>query len=204
MKPIYVALLSALIIVTSVRVVCAKTPESSQGYNETQVQGVSSEVVDILWARTDFWWHQGEWGRVVAEDRFITEIDPQFLLPYSTGGWLLESEGQLTEAKEYYILGAKRNPNKSFLWFSLGFYYFNTMKDYPSAIKYFQCAADAPDGGINSWKMLAHSYEKNRQLPQAIAVWIKLQQRYPNDPIVIHNLAKDQTLVLASAPTPGS
>ena len=179
-------------------------PAVSAGYSQAQVDGMSSRIVDNLWARTDYWWHYGAYTRIIAEDRIITEADPQFAEPYATGGWLLESLGNNADAEKYYSLGTSRNPQNSYLWYNLGFFYYNTKKNYPKAIISFTHSSSVPGAGINDWKMLAHSYERNHQLDKAIAVWEKLHATYANDGVVIHNLAEDQARLAASVSQPSA
>ena len=174
---------------------CASTNMDTKGVSKTQVDGITSAVVDNLWSRTDYWWHRGEYPRIIALDRVMTEADPHFVEPYSTGGWLMESMGNNAEAEKYYRLGTTRNPLSSYMWFNLGFFYFNTLKDYPDAVTAFHSAANAPDGGFNDWKMLAHSYEKNNQPQEALAVWKKLHDKYPADAVVLHNLDEIQHVI---------
>jgi tetratricopeptide (TPR) repeat protein len=169
-----------------------------KGYEDAQVSGITSRVVDDLWSRTDYWWKRGEYRRIIAVDRVITEADPGFLEPYSTGGWLMESMGDNADAEKYYRLGATRNPEKSYIWFNLGFFYYNTVKNYPMAIATFANSASLPDASINDWKMLAHSYERNNQLDKATDVWQKLHEKYGKDAVVLHNLQKDQNLLVAA------
>jgi tetratricopeptide (TPR) repeat protein len=177
-------------------------PKAAEVDPKVQIDGITSRVVDNLWGRTDYWWHRGEYPRIIALDRVVTEADPGFLEPYSTGGWLMESLGDNDDAEKYYRLGATRNSTQAYLWFNLGFFYFNTVKNYPKAITSFQCSSGCSDANINDWKMLAHAYEKNGQLDKAISVWQKLHVQYATDGVVEHNLQKDILLQVAASQPP--
>jgi len=201
MKALSVAALASTFLFALTTFTHAAIVNVSAGYSETQVGGITSTVVDGLWSRSDYWWHHGDYPRIIALDRLITEADPNFLEPYSNGGWLMDSLGDTKDAERYYRLGAERNPDKSYLWFSLGFFYYNSMKDYPDAIMTFKRAADAPDGGPKSLKMLAHSYERNNQLGEAVNIWQSLHTKYPGDAVILLNLNKDQNLLRTANPT---
>jgi tetratricopeptide (TPR) repeat protein len=191
-------LVGSFVFLVSIHAGVAATNTKSQGYSEAQIDGMTSGVVDGLWSRADYWWHKGDYPRVIGDDRLITEADPHFLEPYSNGGWLMESMGDNSDAEKYYRLGATRNPKESYLWFNLGFFYFNTMHNYPMAIHSFAISSSQEDAGINDWKMLAHSYEKNKQFAKAIVVWKKLQSNHPQDQVIAHNLERDEREISAS------
>jgi len=201
MKTLTFAALTILLFICFTAQTKAAAASQTSGYSEAQVDGITSAVVDRLWARTDYWWALGEYTRIIADERIITEADPGFLEPYATGGWLYESMGDNANAEKYYLLGAHRNPQASFAWFNLGFFYYNTMKEYPKAVNAFSLAAHAPDAGINDWKMLAHSYERNNQIASAITVWKMLNKTYPNNGPIVHNLDEDQQRLVAAAIT---
>jgi tetratricopeptide (TPR) repeat protein len=201
MKALTIAVMAFLFVFSFAAHVRAASSGNSSGCSDTQIDGITSAVVDGLWQRTDYWWHRGDYPRIIALDRLITEADPNFLEPYSNGGWLMESLGNNSDAEKYYRLGAERNPKKSYLWFSLGMFYYVTLKAYPKAIDSFHRAATAPDGGQKSWRMLAHSYERNNQMPEAIKIWQKLHAKYPTDGVIMHNLVEDQGRQQQAAPT---
>jgi tetratricopeptide (TPR) repeat protein len=176
-----------------------KPAARSAAASQAQVDGMCDDIVDNLWDYTDYYWHHGDYPRVIHLDRIITEVDPHFLEPYSTGGWLMESDGDNKDAEAYYRLGAVRNPDKSYAWFQLGEFYFNTLHDYDKAVTVFQGSSKLPDASVNDWKMLAHSYEKAHNLPRALQTWKVIKQRYPTAPAVDLNLNRVQALVNADA-----
>jgi len=196
-------------------VAAAKTPSgtpattNSAGYSQDQVDGIMSACEDSLWDKTDYYWHHGDYPRIVAIDRLITEIDPRFMEPYSTGGWLIESMGDNANAEAYYKLGVSRNQDSSYLYYMLEAFYFNTLKDYSDAVKVGEIDITKPDADVNDWRMLAHSYEKNKQLDKALLTWKTIKAKYPTAVAVDLNLERVQKLVdsknlPAGAATPAS
>ena len=168
-------------------------PTPSASAQRIQANGIVAGAVDHLWQQTDVYWHRGDYPRIVALDRVITEADPQFLEAYSTGGWLMDSLGRTQDALAYYTLGARRNPHAEYAFWNLGFFYFNTAHDYPAAARAFQSAVSQRDADLNDWKMLAHSYEKSGDWDAAVSVWRQTRARYPN------GLSVDRLLAEAEA-----
>jgi tetratricopeptide (TPR) repeat protein len=158
---------------------------------QIQVGGIVSGVVDKLWNQTDVYWHAGDYPRIVAVDRIITEADPQLLEAYSNGGWLMDSLGRTQDAEAYYTLGTQNNPHAEYAYWNLGFFYFSSTHDYPAAARAFRHAVQQPDADLKDWKMLAHSYEKAGDWDTAVSTWQQTRARYP------HGLSVDRLLAEA-------
>jgi len=109
----------------------------------------------------------------------------------------MESDGDLADAEAYYKEGVDNNPDHSYMYYQLGFFYFNTKHDYPMALREFKNDVKTPDAEANDWKMLAHPYERTGQIDQAVSVWKLIKQRFPTAPAVDYNLNKDLKLQAA-------
>ena len=181
-------LFAALLLCTlsAGRVQAAPTPEMQQ----IQADGIVSGVVDKLWTQTDVYWHHGDYARIIALDRIITQADPSFLEAYSTGGWLMDSLGRTQDAEAYYTLGTRNNPHAEYAYWNLGFFYFNTTHDYSAAARAFRSAVQQKGADLNEWKMLAHSYEKAGGWDDAVSTWQQARARYPRDPSIDRLLAE--------------
>lgn len=155
------------------------SPGSSQTEQQIQVDGIVGSVVDKLWRQNDIYWHDGDYPRIVALDRVITEADPQFLEAYATGGWLMDSLGRTKDAGAYYRLGTLNNPHAAYAYWNLGFFYFNTTHDYAEAARAFAQDTAQTDADLNDWKMLAHSQEHAGQWDAAVETWHKIKTRWP-------------------------
>jgi tetratricopeptide (TPR) repeat protein len=172
-----------------------KTAARSEQQSTQQIAGIESDVVDYLWAQSDENWHRGDYPRIVALDRIIVEIDPQFIEPYVTGAWLQESMGDLKNAEMFYEYGVRNNPRNEEANFDLGFFYLKTLKNYPRAIETFKRETSYGDAGVNDWKMLAHSYEANNQLFDSLATWKVIESRWPTAPAVELNVHRLESLL---------
>ncbi len=158
---------------------------------QIQASGIVSSVVDKLWDQTDRYWHGGDYPRIIALDRIITEADPQFLEAYSNGGWLMESLGRTQDAEAYYMLGVRNNSRSEYAYRNLGFFYFSTKHNYSAAAQAFRHAVQQRDADLNVWKMLAHSYEEAGQWDAAVETWQQTRARFP------HGLSVDRLLAEA-------
>jgi len=164
----------------------------SSGASQAQVNGIDDRITNNLWAVTDEYFHHGDYPRSIACSRIVVSADSQYVEAYSDGAWLLESTGKLKEAEAYYQEGISKNPKSSFAAHQLGFFYFNTLKDYMSAVATFQRAAADPDCDVNDWKMLAHSYEHIDRYDLAVSTWQAIKNRWPQAPAVQVNLDRAQ------------
>jgi len=194
----------ALFLVTLAGMLClpilpvhAAPPTARQ--QQIQADGIISNVVDTLWDQTDAYWHSGDYPRIVALDRVITEADPQFLEAYSNGGWLMDSLGRTADAEAYYTLGTRNNPHAEYAYWNLGFFYFNTPRNYLAAAQAFQMAVRLPGADVRDWKMLGHSCEKSKRWDDALSVWQQARSRYPHDPSIPRLLAEMQAKRSASS-----
>ena len=187
-KPFLFSLAAIAVLLSCLGVTGQAAPSAAQ--QQVQANGIVSGVVDTLWNQTDTYWHGGDYPRIVALDRIITEADPQFLEAYSTGGWLMDSLGRTQDAEAYYTLGTRNNPHAEYAYWNLGFFYFGTAHDYPAAARAFRLAVQQPDADLHDWKMLAHSYEKAGQWDTAVETWQQIRARYPHDLSVDRLLAE--------------
>ena len=167
----------------------------TEAESETQLDGMSLDTENALINRTDFYWHHGDYPRIIALDRVITEIDPQNIDIYGTGGWLMESDGDNTNAEAYYALGMQRNPLRSDAAFSLAMFYYNTLHEYKQAERVLTHSVHDPDAGVLDWKLLAHTYESEGNYDKAVATWKHIKHQYPTTPALQSNLNRDEAIL---------
>jgi tetratricopeptide (TPR) repeat protein len=152
-----------------------------------QVDAILDNVVDRLWDRADWYWHEGRYEERVAVDRLIIRMDPHFIEPYGTAGWLLESLGRNQEALALYRQAVAAVPDRWETHQDLGMYYYQH-KEYPAAVEEFRRATQQPGPPAFVWKMLAHAYERSGALEQAVSAWEAAARVAPNDPAIPVNL----------------
>ncbi len=106
--------------------------------------GFKSQVANLLWMKSDEYWHQGLFTRQVPLMEAVVTLDPQFLDAWSTAGWhwayniyadiptnpdyKKKGEGAIRAAQQnatdtgedYLKRGANLNPDTYRLWFEWG------------------------------------------------------------------------------------
>jgi hypothetical protein len=114
--------------------------------------GNGTLVGDILWIRTvlifaDFAWTcnqtQAQW--LLSMIRSIAMLDPQWRTIYFYGGTMMSVCSATKEADEIFLLGHTNLPNDYFFPFSLAMNAYLEHKDYQSAQKWMEIAANLPD-----------------------------------------------------------
>jgi Flp pilus assembly protein TadD len=156
-----------------------------------QVEEILDDVVDRLWDRADWYWHEGRYEERVAIDRLIIRMEPQFIEPYGTAGWLLESLGRDQEALALYRQAVAAVPERWETHQDLAMFYYQH-KDYPAAAREFREATRKPGAPSYVWKMLGHASEHAGDLEQAVAAWEGAARVAPNDPAIAVNLRRVQ------------
>jgi hypothetical protein len=106
--------------------------------------GFKSQVANLLWMKSDEYWHQGLFTRQVPLMEAVVTLDPQFIDAWSTAGWhwayniyadiptnpaykkkgekeIAKAQLEATETGEDYLKrGANMNPDTYRLWFEWG------------------------------------------------------------------------------------
>ncbi len=146
----------------------------------TQVDGITDRVVDKIWERTDYYWHDGDYNRIVGLIRVAVEADPAFLEAYASGAWLLWSMGQTPAADDLLKLGVARNPRRYELNYEFGWHLFNT-KRYTEALPHLRAASRFANAPSQVWKTLAHCYDRLGRTDESLNAWRTVVRRFPRD-----------------------
>jgi tetratricopeptide (TPR) repeat protein len=153
--------------------------------------GFREAAAGLLWVRCDEFFHSGDYDAILPLVRVITILDPKADNVYITGAWHMSYN--FTDSSERsdrrYI-----NPSEHLLWegvhnnmeipdikFELGWQNYDKIKDYVAAEQAFKLALatkptpkgdDWPYGApLKVWHILAHTYEKQGRIPEALAAW---------------------------------
>jgi tetratricopeptide (TPR) repeat protein len=154
-----------------------------------QVDAILDDVVDRLWTRGDWYWHEGRYEERVALDRLVIRMEPRFAEAYGTAGWLLESLGRDQEALALYRQAVAAVPDRWETHEDLGMFHYQH-KEYEAAAAAFKQATQQPGAPAYSWKMLAHSYERIGDLERSVAAWEEAGRVAPDDGAVAVNLRR--------------
>ncbi len=170
--------------------------------------GFREAAAGLLWVRCDEFFHSGDYDAILPLVRLITWLDPHADNVYVTGAWHLAYN--FTDASERsdrrYILpsqsllqeGVENNMDIPDIKFELGWQRYDKIKDFTGAETAFKLAEatppnpkgdDFPYGApLKTLHILAHTYEKEGRIPEALMEWQKamdrsseMLKRTPND-----------------------
>ena len=173
----------------------AAGPSKSVLSGEKRADAINDAVLASLAEITDLHWHKGEYNHIINLDRMIIAGRPDHLDAYANAAWLLWSMNRDAEAVALYQQGLKANPKTAFMYDELGHYYYNRKKDYATAIRYYEKAVTFDDCPDFTYRMLAHSYERNKQLDKALAAWQRAVEKFPESQPAKNNLNRVKQLV---------
>lgn len=165
-------------------------PNTGEGSHEatTGYEPSGDDVVDLLWRKTDFYFHRGDYENAIRLHRLIVEYEPDFTDAYGVCAWLIESQGRDKEALAFLKQGLKANPEVYDLYFEIGNYYFKR-KDPKKAREYWEQAVKY-EHPFYVTRMLAHACEKMGDLEASRKVWKQILSQDPNDGVAILNLKR--------------
>lgn len=159
-------------------------PESLQ-----MLQEMFGRVTELLWEKSDVYFHEGYHERCISVMRLIVEMAPSDVEAFSIGSWLMDSRDRPAEALAFLERGLSLNPNRYELYVELGLFHYGK-KDYGRAAQYLETGVKFADCPVKMWHMLAHAYEKNGDLKRSVETWEHSAKLEPNDPVVENNLKR--------------
>jgi len=144
-------------------------------------------LTDLLWMRTEHYWHAGQWNEAIRLCRQIVQIDPHFIEAYNGGAWVLWNLDQDEQAIEVYRAGIAANPKRYEIYHDFGMYYYQRKK-YDEAAEQFRKSVEN-DAPMYNQHMLPNSLERAGHPEEALAEWEALARRFPDDPIAPRHIA---------------
>jgi tetratricopeptide (TPR) repeat protein len=147
--------------------------------------GFKGIAADLLWINVENYWHRGEHFKMIPLFYMVTLLQPHWILAWSLGGWHMAYNvpaGVKNIQGKYYWYqqgiqflkkGVSYNSSRYDLYFETGWTYYNKGEDYSNAVKYLKQAVIYP-GPDYVKDVLAHAYEKDGHINQAIKEWKKL------------------------------
>ncbi len=168
--------------------------------------GFREAAAGLLWVRCDEFFHSGDYDAILPLVRLITWLDPHAENVYVTGSWHLSYN--FTDANERsdrrYLApsqalldeGIVNNPNIPDIKFEKGWQNYDKIKDYNTAETAFLSAIKGPHGDetgvkgsddypyaspLKTLHILAHTYEKEGRIPEALMQWKAAMKRSSAD-----------------------
>lgn len=153
-------------------------------------------VANLLWLKSDQYWHQGAtgWWRMVPVLQTVCEMDPHFIDAWSTFGWhcawniyadaAAEDKPKWVETGiRVYKRGIYFNPERYDLYKDLAWLYHDKIKDYDRSIPAWKRVLEFPDAPEFVRHLLAHAYEISWRWEEALEVWRDCVRVNPYDQV---------------------
>ncbi len=159
--------------------------------------GFREAAAGLLWVRCDEFFHSGDYDAILPLVRLITWLDPHADNIYVTGAWHLaynftdsserSDRRYIAPAQALLDEGILNNMGIPDIKFEKGWQNYDKIKDYAAAEKAFLMADqtkpmvggdDYPYGSpLKTMHILAHTYEKQGKIPEALATWNRAIER---------------------------
>ena len=138
-------------------------------------------LTDMLWMKTEDYWHGGRWDHTIRLCRQIVQVDSHFVEAYTSAAFLLYSTDKDEEAIDLFRAGMAANPRNYDLPHEFGMYYCFRHK-WDLAVEQFEksVALGAPRVMQH---MLPVALERADRLDEALQRWQEILKRWPDDPI---------------------
>ncbi len=166
-------------------------------------------IADILWVKVDTYFHaaltpeeheqihpghpehmlgisHSASARAMAETQFlplikiITELDPNFITAYSTGGWWLwQKLNQVPQAIDFFKEGIRNNPTSFQLHYDLATLYFWKLEDYEKTKGELIAALNMEMDDrtrVEVMNFLGYTYERLNDNTNAIKIWEQIEK----------------------------
>lgn len=162
--------------------VLAQKPQASR------VSQIWAATEERLTRQNDYWFDKGEFPRAVQLLKFHYEIDKKNGEIATNLGWMLENIEQKDAALAIYIDYRKQNPgNPDAAWPEANFYFRGrAYAKVPPLLEPTLKKRPHP----NSYRTLAHSYDRLNMLSDSKRVWELLVAHHPQDSAAKVNLQR--------------
>jgi tetratricopeptide (TPR) repeat protein len=186
-----------LVLIASSGLAATQTPEQPKpiavAEAERQVAESRDFLADMLWMKTEDYWHVGKWDEAIRLCRQIVQIDPNFVEAYTGAAYLLYSMDKDDEAIELFRAGMAANPRNYDLPHEFGMYY-NYRHKWDLAAEQFEKAV-ALGAPRTMQHMLPNVLERAGRLEEALAQWQRILKQYPDDPIAKRRIEQLKTRI---------
>jgi tetratricopeptide (TPR) repeat protein len=152
--------------------------------------------------QSDIWFQQGDYPRTTNVLRFMSEFDHGDYFSNADLGYMLENMHMYDEALAVYVKFRKENPKMPDAPFPEAEFYF-TRKAYskvPPIIEPTIASHPHP----NSYRLLAHAYERLGLYKDALRIWKAHVAIHPEDLMAKNSLAKVEKRLAGTPGTTGA
>ena len=145
-------------------------PNGKPAPQESLSDVILNDVMTKLEVMADKHFHEGEYSHIININRIIVQGEPHNQSAYANNAWLLWSSDRSDQAVAFLKQGIQANPKHYGMYDELGMLYAVSLKDYKSAIPYYEQAMKFKPRFFTVHN-LARCYEKTGQWEKAIKTW---------------------------------
>lgn len=158
--------------------------------DQRRVDMIWNHAVDRLNRQTDTWFDDGDFPRVINICRVMYALYPEDFEMATNLGWMLENIELWDQALAVYIQYRTENPNDPDAPYPEANFYFRR-KVFPKVPPLLEPSLKmATKPHPNSFRVLAHAYEKMDLLADSQRIWKSMLTAYPDDRPAKSNLAR--------------
>lgn len=142
------------------------TPQGQQQLADA----ILTKAIEGLKDDSEEHFHIGEYNHSINICRIVVQGNPREVNSFSNAAYLYWSTGQNDAAIDILKKGLAANTDNYYMYDELGSFYFLRIKDYPTAITYYEQAVKFKCPFF-TWTALGHCYEKVNQWEKAVKAW---------------------------------
>jgi len=163
---------------------------AGQTGQKDRTQAIWAIAAERMQRQNDLWFKNGDYPRVIQSMRFLAILFPHNYDIVTNLGWMLENVEKRTEALAIYIKYRENFPDDPEASFPEADYYFKkkVYEKVPSLIEPSLKVGSGPSP--NSYRILAHSYERLNLLSDSARIWKQYVQKHPDDLPAKNNLTR--------------
>lgn len=172
----------------------------AQGASPSRVDAIWNHAVDRLNSQMDTWFEDGDFPRVINMCKVMYALYPSDFDIATNLGWMLENVEKWDEALAVYIKFRTENPrDPDAAWPEANFYYMKkAYQKIPPILEPTIKMSAKPHP--NSYRTLAHAYERMNQLQDSKRVWMQMIQVFPKDLPAKNNLTRVEKKLRGAGP----
>lgn len=163
-------------------------PQSAPAQEPSRLEAICQAMDDRMVTQNDAWFGEGDFPRCIQTLRFRVIFRPNDYEAVTDLGWMygnVQDEKSELATYERYAKSNSKDPDAPF---PAANFYFNK-KRYAETIRLLgPSLAGKPHP--NSYRLLAHSYDRSGDKAAAIRVWEQYLARFPEDAAAKKNLER--------------
>jgi len=166
----------------------ASFAQAKSSLDPKRMAAIQDATDDRIRNQIDVWFERGDYPRCTQALRYLATAKPGDYDAQSDFGWMLENMEQYDEALAVYIHYRKKYPDQPDSAFPEAYFYFSR-KAYSKVPPLLEPTISGKPHP-NSYRLLAHSYERLGLLVDAKRTWSTLVRVHPEDDTAKANLDK--------------